>query len=365
VEGVQIPSPPLTNYKSPYSVRVLSFLEAPGSKKGRLQYALYLKLACCLQFLLTPENLHMNMTFKSFGLFLAAFTLTATANAQTENSVDVTPHWKTNETHSVKIKSTTTENNYGKAQNYLSTFDAKFIVKEATDSGYKVEWTYTNSKLADNEPVVENQIVAKLTNTKLLIKLSDVGRFVELMNVDEVKTAANKVIDELIAKSAADPTMSAQYKIAKQLIASKQGLEIALLKQIKFYNFSFGFNYKLNFVQTNNIKFPNPLGGQNFDAIEKVQLTKLDNKNSVCIIETNKIMEGKVLKTAVIDYVKKATNSNPQAIDEMNKASLELTENTMQQIDFSKGILQKSFFKRTMNFGFQNRTILLEIETVD
>ena len=60
-----------------------------------------------------------------------------------------------------------------------------------------------------------------------------------------------------------------------------------------------------------------------------------------------------------------ATNSNPQAIDEMNKASLEIAENTMQQIDFSKGIIQKSFVKRTMNLGFQNRTTLLEIETVD
>lgn len=305
------------------------------------------------------------MTLKIPRLFITALILTANTYGQTENSVDITPHWKNGETHSVKIKSTTTDNNNGKSQNYLSTFDAKFIVKEASDSGYKVEWTYTNSKLADNEPVLENQIVAKLTNTKLLIKLSDVGKFVELINVDEVKVAANKAVDELIVNSATNPTMNAQYKAAKQLIASKQGLEIAILKQIKFYNFSFGYNYKLNFVQTNNIKFPNPLGGQPFDAVEKVQLTKLDNKNSVCTIETNKVIDGKTLKTAVIDYVKKATNSNPQAIDEMNKASLEMTENTMQQIDFSKGIIQKSFFKRTMNLGFQNRTTILEIETVD
>lgn len=305
------------------------------------------------------------MTLKSLGLFVTAFVLTIASYGQNENSVDVTPHWKNNETHSVKIKSTTTDNNNGKAQNYLSTFDAKFIVKEASDSGYKVEWTYTNTKLADNEPVLENQIVAKLTNTKLLIKLSDVGRFVELINAAEVKVVANKAVDELIANSATNPTMNAQYKAAKQLVATKQGLEIIILKQIKFYNFSFGFNYKLNFVQTNNIKFPNPLGGQPFDAIEKVQLTKLDNKNSVCTIETNKVIDEKVLKSSVIDYVKKATNSNPQAMDEMNKASLEMTESTMQQIDLSKGLIQKSFFKRVMNLGFQNRTTLLEIETAD
>ena len=305
------------------------------------------------------------MNFKLPVLFLTAFIVTITAYGQTENSVAVTPHWKKDETHAVKIKSTTTDNKDGKAQSYVSAFDARFIVKAVSDSGYQVEWTYSNAVLAGNEPVVENQVLAKLTNTKLLIRLSATGRFAELLNADEVKTAANKVVDELIANSAANPTMNAQYKAAKQLIATKQGLEVALLKQIKFYNFSFGFRYKLNFVQTNNIKFPNPLGGQPFDAVEKVQLTKLDTKNSVCTIETSKIIDGNLLKTAVTDYIKKATNSNQQAIDEMNKASLEITENSMQQLDFSKGIIQRSSFQRIMNLGFQNRTSLLEIDAAD
>ncbi len=290
---------------------------------------------------------------------------TAFTYAQTVNAVTVTPRWKNKEAHTVKIRSTTTLNNNGDAQTYSSAFDTKFIVKEATETGYKVEWVYSNSKLAENDPAAENQILARLTGTKMLIKLSEAGRFIELMNVDEVKAKSDKVLDELISNSAANPTMNAQYKAAKQVITSRQGLEIALLKHIKFYNFSFGFNYKPDFVQTNNIKFPNPLGGQPFDAVEKVQLTKLDSKNSLCTIETSKVIDGKNLKASVLDYVKKATNSNPEAIDQMNKASMEITENTMQQIDFAKGIVQKSYFKRAMNLGFQNSTTLWEIETLD
>jgi len=302
------------------------------------------------------------MAFKSLALSLTIFFFTITCNGQTGNGVDIIPHWTKNDTHAVKIKSTTTDNNNGKLQNYTSSFDLQFIVKEVSDSNYKVEWTYTNSKLADNDPVLENQIAAKLINTKMLIKLSNVGRFAELLNVEEVRTAANKAIDELIAGSVANPTMNTQYKASKQLIATKQGLEIALLKQIKFYHFSFGFNYKPDFVKTNNIKFPNPLGGQPFDAVEKVQLTKLDTKTGICVIETSKVVDGKILQGSVIEYVKKITNGNTKAIEEMSKANLEITENTMHQIDFSKGLVQKASFKRTMNLGFQNRTTLLEIE---
>lgn len=304
------------------------------------------------------------MTLKSLVIFVGACILTIASHGQNENSVDIIPLWNNNESYAVKIKSSTTDQKNDKTQNYFSTFDAHFTVKEVSDDGYKVEWIYTNANLSDNEPVIENQIVAKLLNTKLLIKFSDIGRFEELINSDEVMLITNKAIDELIANSTSDPTMNTQYKIAKQLVETKQGLEIAILKQIKFYHFSFGYNYSLNFVQTNDMKLPNPVGGLPFDAVEKVQLTKIDNENSVCIIETSKCIEAKKLKNAIVEYVKKATNSDPRAIDEISKAKLEFSEHTMQQIDFTKGLIQKSFFKRVINLGFQNRSHLLEIETV-
>ncbi|QEC70051.1 hypothetical protein FRZ67_23115 [Panacibacter ginsenosidivorans] len=297
-------------------------------------------------------------------IFLAAY---LSGRSQTsDNSVDVKPHWKVDEAHSVKIITTTSDFSNGKTQNYISNFEANFKVLAITDSGYQVEWTYTDSKLANNEPVLESQIIAKLINVKMIIRLSNTGRFKELINVNDVKAFADKSVDELIAGSSSNPTMNIQYKAAKQLITTKKGLEIALLKQIKFYNFSFGFTYKLDYVQTNDIKFPNPLGGQPFDAVEKVQLTKLDNKSSTCVIETNKTIDGNAVKAAVIEYVKKISKADAKTIDdEIGKANLEISESTMQQIEFSKGLVQKSFFKRTMNLGFQNRTSVLEIETLD
>lgn len=304
---------------------------------------------------------------KKFIPFIFTFIISVTVQAQSAaNIAEVIPHWIKDEAHLVKIKTTTTDKLQGNAQpqTYVSAFDARFTVLSVNDAGYKVEWIYSKAELAADEKVIESQLVAKLLNQKLIIQLSDVGRFVELVNWEAIKTAADKAVDELIAGSAGDPTMNAQYRAAKQLVASKQGLEIAVLKQIKFYNFSFGFNYELNHIQTNNLKYPNPLGGQPFDAVEKVQLTKLDQKNTVCVIETAKTIDGKALKAAVLEYVKKATNGNAAAIEQTGKSELEMSESSMQEIDFSKGIVLHSFFKRTINFGFQNRTSNMEIETV-
>jgi hypothetical protein len=309
------------------------------------------------------------MTRKTILLLTLLFQLTfvfGQSQLSTDTSVKVFPHWKKGETHSVSIKSSTDENSNGKTSKYLTTFGAKFLIVEKDSSGYTIEWSYTNVTLAPNEVTLENNILANLIDTKLLIKLSLVGRFKELINSDDIKVATDKVIDKLISGSENNPAMNVQYKAAKQMISTKQGLEIALLKQIKFYNLSFGFNYKLNHLQTNKVKFPNPLGGQPFDAVEIVSLSKLDNSKSICAIETTKNVDVTLLKNNVIEYLKKASNKDSKAIeDELRNDNIEFSENSMQQIDFSKGIIQKSSFKRKMNFGFQSRTNELEIETAD
>lgn len=297
----------------------------------------------------------MSISFLSFG---QNETLKAT-------SIDVVPHWNKGETHSVIIKSTTTDIIKQKPVTYLTTYNANFKILEKSETEYLVEWTYTNSKLADKEPVIENNILAKLLNIKIDIKLSNFGKFIELVNVDELRLASNKVIDELIAKET-NPNMKAQYNSVKQLILSKQGLEVALLKQIKLYNFSFGYKYKTDFEKINNVKFPNPLGGEPFDAVEKVKLVNIDFKNSICKIETKKDIDGEILTKSVMEFLKRNNKVNIKEIEkEFGNDTFEINENSMQELNFEKGVLLKSSFKRTMNLGIQNRTVLIEIEAVE
>ena len=281
------------------------------------------------------------------------------------SEIEIIPHWKKNEVHSIIIKSTTTDIVKEKPFTYLTTFNANFKVLEKSETEYLVEWNYTNSILADKDPNFENNILAKLLNIKFEIKLSNYGKFIELVNVDEIRIASNKAIDELNTKET-NPNMKVQYNGVKQMIVSKQGLEIALLKYIKLYNFSFGYEYKTNFEQVNNVKFPNPLGGEPFDAVEKVKLISVDNKTSICKIETSKIVEGEILTKSVMDFLKRNNKDKIKEIEqEFGNKIFEITEISMQELNFEKGILLKSSFKRKMNLGIQNRTVLMEIEAVE
>jgi hypothetical protein len=303
-------------------------------------------------------------------LLLAAFFMGSYCFAQTSVSTDtsviVIPHWKKGDTHKVKISSTTINKHDGKEVKYLSVFEASFSVIEKDTTGYTVEWVYTKCTLAPGDITTENQILAHLVNTKLVCKLSTTGRFKELENADELMVATGKVVDDLINKSQQDPTSNIQYVGVKNMLVSKQGLELVLLKQIKFYNFSFGYKYRLNFVQTNKLKMPNLFGGQLYDGVEKVELKKLDNPNAVCVIETSKTVDNQILKNGLIEYLKKAAAQAGKQMDtNFSNENLEYTEATMQQIEFNKGLIQKAYFTRVVNLGIQNRTIVIAIEAAD
>lgn len=310
------------------------------------------------------------MKYKLLSLFFTvlslAFSFSVSSQILNDSLVSLIPHWKKGENHSIKIKNTAISTVNGKSKTFVSLFDARFEIIEVSANGYVVEWEYTQSNLNGNDPEVENHIIDKLLGVKILFKLSEGGRFVELLNVEDIRAKADKIIDELIVKNInkASP-MNALYKIAKQLITSKQGLEIALLKPIKMCNFFWGDILKLNYLYTAKTKLANPLGGQLNDAVENVKMTKLDYTDSTCVIENNKVTDATNLKNSVINSIEKLSSVNSQKDKEIRNEDVEISESTMQQINFSKCIIRKSFYKRDLKWASHNRSKIMEIETVE
>ncbi|MEQ1799223.1 MAG: hypothetical protein ABL872_14815, partial [Lacibacter sp.] len=99
-------------------------------------------------------------------VFLSFITISFPSNAQLmeDNSVNILPFWETNEKFSIKITSTSKELAQGKTDTYLTNFDVTMNVTEVNEKGIKIDWTYTNSKLAEDDKVLENHLLANLLN---------------------------------------------------------------------------------------------------------------------------------------------------------------------------------------------------------
>lgn len=290
--------------------------------------------------------------------------LTQVSYAQDTPSVDLVPKWKKEERHHIKIKSTTTDFFNG-PKKFESTFEVQFVVEMAAENGFLVNWVITQTKLAPNDPIVENLVLAKMLNTDMLIMFSPIGQFLSISNEEEVRTAAYQAIDGLLKSYSSNITIASQLKVMREMIAHKQGLEIGLFKHAKLYCLPFGYNYPLKLKKTNHIKMTNPLGGEPFNMVEKVGLTKLDTVNAIAVIEADKVVESSAIKKEVIKHLKRLGMADERALNYIGKAKLEMTEHTMHQIDFSKGITQKAQVKRVHNWGFQHRISVMELETTN
>jgi hypothetical protein len=59
-----------------------------------------------------------------------------------------------------------------------------------------------------------------------------------------------------------------------------------------------------------------------------------------------------------------AKQDNATIQNKFGNSSFEFSKKSMQQINYLNGIPQKLNFKSALNFGFENRIVVLEIETI-
>lgn len=305
---------------------------------------------------------------KSYNIFLKLIFLflpflSVAQNEKTE--IDIYPHWEKGEQHKVLIRNTTTDIVHQKSNQYTSTFNANFIILEKNDDNYVIEWVVKSSKLATNDKILENVVLAKLENQKLKMQFSNSGRFIKLLNEDEVRAEATKTLNKVI-KVTADQNYKMLLNGAQRVIMTKQGLESIILKPIKFYHYYYGVHLKLNEEMADNVMIPNALGGAPFDAVEKVKLTAIDEQKSTCRIEGSKIADGAAVTKLVKDFLTKNNKGEAKEIEkQFGNNKFESSETIIHEINFNTGTVQKASFKRKVNLGVYNRTALSEIFSAD
>jgi hypothetical protein len=275
-------------------------------------------------------------------------------------SVDIVAKWKVNDVFPVQFTSEITDSRGSQKVFTKSIFDSKFTVNQVDDSQISITWIYSAAKMDVKENNLENIIISKILNQPLKIKLSETGKYDSLENTSEIKNSINKILGNELAKTS-DETKKAVLNIAKNLVKTDEGVALLVTKNIKAYLFSFGYQFIENKSETHDLEISNPFGGENFLATETVEMTSVNEDQRTCIIKTKKVGNGDQLKISVVEALKKANAKNAKKIDaEIGNAALEFSENTEHIIDYDKGIVNKGFFKRTMNFGFQNRVQLLK-----
>jgi hypothetical protein len=280
--------------------------------------------------------------------------------------IPIIPNWKINDVHRFKMTFFENEVIAKKSTKYTVNFSASFKVLEKNDKNYILAWTFNTARVAEGTPGKEALIISKLLNNEILIKFSQFGEYIEIVNDEVIRMAANKIIDNLIAKENKSKE-KLDLNVTKQLISTKEGLESALLKSVKIYFLPFGHQYPLNQEMTHNLKYPNILGGSEpFDAVEKVSLKIPDNNSDIRIIEASQIIDTKQFIKEYSKFLKEKLNYMDKDIETLiSKHKLGVKENLTHHLDFKKGCLLKLTFKRVIDISILTKTSGYEVEILN
>lgn len=280
-----------------------------------------------------------------------------------QNTIDIAAKWNKGEVYNVKFTSEITDVKNKQKILTTSIFDSKFSVNEIADSKIKITWIYNSAKLDIKENNIENIILSKILNQPLKIRLSEFGKFEALENTSEIRSLVSEILDNELSKTAVD-SKKALLNVAKSMISTDYGLEVLVTKNIKVYLFSFGYQFVENKTDTHNLEIPNLFGGESFPATETVKMTNVDETLKTCVIKTSKIADGDRVKSEVMNVLIKASKKNKNEIEsQLKDYNLEFSESTEHEINYNKGIVNKEFFKRVMNFEIQDRIQLLKFST--
>jgi len=296
-------------------------------------------------------------------LFLAFSCKFVTGQLSSDSVLSLNLPWKKGDSHVIKIQSKTEDFLGNRLNTSISTYQVQLNIINSKESGYDVIWSYQKADLYPSETNIENIILSNLVGIRFELFLSLKGEVIEFQNATEVRNWCNQKLDSLI-KLNSKKTVS--FKLAKQMLATDKGINIALLKHINFYTLFFGTEYISNKTTQNSTIFPNIFADQSCAAIEKTTLKRIDYNSNMCYLEKSIIVDAVELKNSLLQYLQNSsTKVTAEAINQLKSKSLEYSETFFQEINFKRGIVTKSKFTRRMDLGISNRTINIEMETIN
>ena len=306
------------------------------------------------------------MRLLNLNILIVFLTLYSFGQNRDSTQIKILPKWEINDTQKLKIKVFEKEIINAKSTKTSILYNCSFKVLKKDESGYLLSWIFNDSKVIEGKLDTNQIVLSKLLSKEILIKFTNYGQYIEIDNYKDIGIIATKIIDDCILKST-NKEEKINFKITKELISTKEGVETTLLKFIKAYFLPFGHQYPLNLEMTYNLKYPNVFGGNEpYDALERVCLTMPESKNNSCIIESNQVINTKQLLKDMISILKNELNYKDTDIETYTrKYKVGLTEDKVYYVDLNKGVVQKITLKRLIDMKILRRFIKYEYEVVN
>lgn len=245
------------------------------------------------------------MKLKSTQIFIFFFLCSVSATAQInveDSSAQAVTYWNkgdvqtyviTNERLSLKGADT--------SELESGTYEVTLEVLDSTENSYTLQWV-SNVVGTRAEDVLRQKLLEVSGNVRIIYKTDEMGTFLEVVNWEELRDRIDKAIEMLVGMDG-DTKGNPIAEAVRKLYSTKEAIESVVIKDIQQFHLFFGVKYLLNNPVEMELKVPNIIGPEPFDARLVVELKDIYPEDSLFVLTALQQVDEAQLENSVFEYL--------------------------------------------------------------
>jgi hypothetical protein len=181
-------------------------------------------------------------------------------------------------------------------------YEVDITVIDSTADSYTIKWHYRDYYL-ESDDEIRKRLASILSDIDVIIRTSELGAFIEVVNWEEIRNYIMIGTSIMKEEYKDTPNMDKVIEQVENLYQTKEGIERATILEILQFYFFHGVKYKLSEKYTSNIKSPNLLGGEPFNAQITLWLDEINPDENNSVFHMHQIVDSTELTNATFEYL--------------------------------------------------------------
>ncbi|RKE52983.1 hypothetical protein [Sphingobacterium detergens] len=284
----------------------------------------------------------------SYFLLLLIFATLKVAGQTKADSIPFIAYWATGDSYNftiTKIQQQWQEDE--PIKNVSTSFQATFTVLDSSDTGYRIKWAYDIdlSQFTNSDDSTANLIkgIAKDMVMEVTYKTDEVGQFVGLENLEEIKNRTLSIYSTISKNLEKSGKMSSEQtgkilQALNKIFSSKEMVEQMVAKDILLFHLPFGNAYPIADTLYYEDEFSNLFGNTALRADVQVYVKAASRDDNYCTIVQTSALNPEDAKTYFTNLFTQL-GVNDKEMGEMIKTStLHITDNKHLEYWYDPGV---------------------------
>ncbi|MBW7840072.1 MAG: hypothetical protein H3C36_10655 [Chitinophagaceae bacterium] len=181
------------------------------------------------------------------------------------------------------------------------TYEVTLKVLDSTENSYTLQWV-SNVVGTRADDVLRQKLLEISGNVRIVYKTDEMGAFMEVVNWEELRDRIDKAIDVLAGMNG-DTKGNPIAEAVRKLYSTKEAIESVVIKDIQQLHMFFGVKYLLNNPVEMELKVPNIIGSEPFDARLVVELKDIYPEDALFVLTALQQVDEAQLENSVFDYM--------------------------------------------------------------